>query len=285
MPNPSPTLRRRSLSGELFRLRKANGFTAEQVDEAHDWTKGKTARMERNEWVRPDPNDIRLMLDHYGVTDTHRREELLTWARQGRERGWWQPYRKMLSPIYTTYIGLESGASGLRLFELAVIPGLLQTADYARSLMQRRPGALTLDEIDKRVDIRMERQKILTGENPTQLRAVIDEAALRRGAGGTEVMRAQMQHLLEMAELPNVEIQVIPFSAGTHAGTQGPFTILEFADATDRPAAYLENGAGELFLEYPDVDQYLDTFERLVAIAESPAHTIRLVEEISKTLA
>lgn len=285
MPNPSPTLRRRSLSGELYRLRKAKGFTAEQVDQAHDWTKGKTARMERNEWVRPDPNDIRLMLNHYGVTDDHRREELLTWARQGRERGWWQPYRQMLSPIYTTYIGLESGASALRLFELAVIPGLLQTADYARSLMERRPGALTPDEIDKRIDIRMERQKILFGDNPTHLRAIIDEAALRRGAGGTEVMRAQMHHLLEMAALPNVEIQVIPFSAGTHAGTQGPFTILEFADATDRPAAYLENGAGELFLEYPDVDQYLDTFERLVAIAVSPEHTIRLVEEISKTLA
>ncbi len=285
MPNPSPTLRRRSLSGELYRLRKAKGFTAEQVDDAHDWTKGKTARMERNEWVRPDPNDIRLMLDHYGVTDAHRCEELLTWARQGRERGWWQPYRKMLSPIYTTYIGLESGASKLCVFELAVIPGVLQTADYARSLMQRRPGALTPDEIDKRIAIRMERQKILSGDNPTHLRAVIDEAALRRGAGGTEVMRAQMHHLLEMAELPNVEIQVIPFSAGTHAGTQGPFTILEFADATDRPAAYLENGAGELFLEYPDVDQYLDTFERLVAIAVSPEHTIRLVEDISKTLA
>ncbi len=285
MTNPSPTLRRRSLSGELYRLRKANNFTAEQVDEAHDWTKGKTARMERNEWVRPDPNDIRLMLDHYGVTDTHRREELLTWARQGRERGWWQPYRSMLSPIYTTYIGLEAGAKTLRVFELAVIPGILQTPDYARCLMQRSPGALPQEQIDKRIDIRMERQKILTGENPTQLRVVLDEAALRRGAGGPEVMRAQMQHLLEMAELPNVEIQVIPFSAGTHAGTKGPFTILDFADATDRPAAYLENGAGELFLEYPDVDQYLDTFERLVAIAVSPEHTIRMVEEISKTLA
>jgi hypothetical protein len=285
MPNPSPTLRRRSLSVELLRLRKAKGLTAEEADIANGWTKGKTARMERNEWVRPDPRDIRDLLDLYEATDTHRREELLSWARQGREKGWWHPYRAMLSEELTTFIGLEYGASSLRVFELAVIPGILQTADYARAHMQRRPGELAIDEIDKRVDIRVARQQILTGPDPTRLRVVVDEAALRRAAGGPEIMRAQMHHLMEMAELPLVEIQIIPFSAGTHAGTQGPFTILEF-DGEDRPAVYTENVAGELFIEDPEeITRFRLAFERLTATALDPDRTIRLVEEIAKTLA
>lgn len=289
MPKPSPTVRRRSLSGELFRLRKAKGLTAEQVDSANEWAKGRTARMERNEWLRPDPRDVGDMLTLYEVTDTRRRDELLTWARQGREKGWWHPYREMLSEAYTTFIGLEYGASTLRTFELAVIPGLLQTPDYARAHMQRWPGELDLGEIDQRVQIRMERQQILHGDDPTRLRAVIDEAALRRIAGSPEIMKAQMRHLVEMSELPRVEIQVIPFEAGTHAGTQGPFTVLEFGDGddvVDLPAIYTENIAGELFIEQPEeVNRFRRAFDGLIASALSPADTIEMVSQIAKTLA
>lgn len=285
MPNPSPTLRRRSLSLELARLRKAKGMTAEQVDRAHDWTKGKVARMERNEWVLPDKNDIALMLDTYEVTDAHKRDELLLWAKQGRERGWWHPYRNMLSEAYTTFIGLEYGASELRTWELAVVPGILQTPDYARGHLNRWPGELNPKEIDDRVEIRTQRQQILHRENPARLRAVIDEAAIRRAAGGTEVMRAQLLHLVQMAELPRVEIQVIPFEAGTHAGTQGPFTMLDFAEG-EPPAVYVENVAGELFLEQEEeIARFRRTFERLTAVALSPVDSIGMFSQVAKTLA
>lgn len=287
MPNPSPTLRRRSLSGELERLRRTRGLTAEQVDIECGWTKGKTARMERNEWVRPDPRDIRDMLDVYGVADSRRREELLLWARQGRERGWWHPYRNMLSNTHTTYIGLEYGTAVLRVFELAVVPGIVQTEDYARAIMLRRPGRLSEEEIEHRVKIRMERQQILYGEDPTLLRIVLDEASLRRGAGSTLVMKRQLEHLVKVAELPKVELQVIPFSKGTHAGTQGPFTILKFDEGADAlPAVYTENVAGEHFIEQPDeVESFESTFESLVAMALDMTDSIELVSQIAESLA
>jgi Domain of unknown function (DUF5753) len=191
--------------------------------------------------------------------------------------------RAMLSESYTTYIGLEAEASTLRVFELAVIPGILQTTDYAGALMRRRPGELPTETIDQRVDIRMARQQVLTGDDPARLRAVIDEAALRRDAGSPEVMKAQMEHLLATADLPRVELQVIPFSAGTHADTQGPFTILEFRDPTDLPAVYTENVAGEFFVERPEeVERFQLAFERLTAIAPSPEDSIAMIKAMSK---
>lgn len=280
----SPTLRRRRLSAELRRLRQGCSLTALDVTERLSWAAGKLTRMERGEWVRPNPRDVQDLLDVYGVTDERQREQLMTWAREGRERGWWHPYRDMLSESYTTFIGLEAEASTERTFELAVIPGILQTADYTRALMLRGPAEISAKEIDHRVEIRMARQEILTGDDPVRLWAVIDEAALRRSAGGEAVMRAQMEHLVEVANLPKVTIQVIPFSRGTHPGTKGPFTILEFPDREDPDAVYIENVAGELFVEEPvDVDRFRIAFERLTAVAESPEDTIRLVTELVET--
>jgi hypothetical protein len=259
-------------------------LTALDVTERLSWAAGKLTRMERGEWVRPNPRDVQDLLDVYGVTDERQREQLMTWAREGRERGWWHPYRDMLSESYTTFIGLEAEASTERTFELAVIPGILQTADYTRALMLRGPAEISAKEIDHRVEIRMARQEILTGDDPARLWAVIDEAALRRSAGGEAVMRAQMEHLVEVANLPKVTIQVIPFSRGTHPGTKGPFTILEFPDREDPDAVYIENVAGELFVEEPvDVDRFRIAFERLTAVAESPEDTIRLVTELVET--
>jgi hypothetical protein len=204
----------------------------------------------------------------------------MTWAKEGRERGWWHPYREMLSETYTTMIGLEIEASTIRTFQLAVIPGILQTPGYANALMRRDPSELSAKEIDDRVEVRMKRQEILTGNDPVRLWAVIDEAALIRSTGGDAVMRGQMRHLVEMAELPKVTLQVIPFSKGTHPGTKGPFTILEFPERDDPDAVYVENVAGELFIEEPEeVDRFRIAFERLTAVADSPEDTIAMMAQ------
>ncbi|WP_067475452.1 helix-turn-helix domain-containing protein [Actinomadura hibisca] len=280
----SPTLRRRRLSAELRRLRQDCGLTALDVTQRLSWAAGKLTRMERGEWVRPNPRDVQDLLDVYEVTDEHQREQLMAWAREGRERGWWHPYRDMLSESYTTFVGLEAEASTERTFELAVIPGLLQTADYARALLRSGPAEISSEQIEQRVDIRLARQSILTSGDPLRLLAVVDEAALRRPAGDETVMRAQLEHLLEAAELPRVTLLVIPFRKGRHPGTTGPFTILEFPERLDPDAVYVENVAGELFIEEPsDVDRFRIAFERLTAVAESPEDTIKMIAGLLRT--
>jgi transcriptional regulator with XRE-family HTH domain len=279
----SPTLRRRRLSAELRRIRTSAGMTSVEVTKRLGWASGKLTRMERGEWVRPNPRDIQDLLDVYEIVDVHHREELTRWAREGRERGWWHPYRDMLSESYTTFVGLEAEASTERAFELAVIPGLLQTADYARALFRHGPVEISAEEINDRVEVRLARQQVLTGPDPLRLSVVIDEAALHRPAGSEETMRRQMAHLLETAELPRITLQVIPFRKGRHPGSTGPFTILEFPEQQDPEAVYLENLAGELFVEEPaDVDRFRSAFERLAAIADSPEDTIHMIAGLAR---
>ena len=203
MSASSPTLRRRRLSAELRALREVKGMTSVEATKRLDWSSGRLTRMERGEWVRPNPRDIRDLLDLYEVNDERKREYLLTLAREGRQRGWWHPYREMLSERYSTYIGLEADAASVLTFEPLMIPGLLQTADYARGLLAGGPSEHGTDEIEKRVEIRLERQKLLTrDDDPLRLWAVMDEAVLRRSMGGPDVARGQLGHLVELSTLP-----------------------------------------------------------------------------------
>jgi transcriptional regulator with XRE-family HTH domain len=273
----SPTLRRRRLSAELRRLREAAGISVAQAAQALECSPDKIMWIERAEWVRPNPRDVRDLLDRYGVADQPQREELLRLAREGGQRDWWQPYSRMLSERHSTYIGLETEAVSLWTFELAIVPGLLQTEDYARALMRR--GAIEIDEeeVERRVQLRVERQQILTGNDPVQLFAVIDEAVLHRQVGGEQIMRAQLDHLAEVARLPGVTLQVIPFSVGQHPGTGGNFTILSFAHG-DPDAVYVETIGGELLVEeHSEVKRYKAASLRLTADALSPQATIAMV--------
>ncbi|MFI0352898.1 helix-turn-helix domain-containing protein [Actinomadura sp. 9N407] len=274
----SPTLRRRRLSAELRRLRDEAGLTATQVAKRLDWQTSKLTRMERGEWQRPNPRDIVDLLDVYEVADERQREALVLLARQGRQRGWWHAYKDMLSERYSTYIGLEVEASSLLTFQPLLIPGLLQNADYARALIIGGPDEATVEEVERKIEIRAERQELLTRSQPPQLWGVIDEAAIRRQIGGREVMRAQLQHLLAMTELPRVTLQVIPYAAGAHPGMTGAFSILSFLEDSDPDAVYVETIAGELFLEEPEeVRHYQLAFRRLNAVALSPRDTLDLI--------
>lgn len=281
MPGPrqSPTLRRRRLSAELRTMREQIGMTSVEATKRLEWSGGRLTKMERGEWKLPNPRDIRDLCDLYGVTDERRRDYLITLARQGRERGWWHAYRDMLSEEYTTYIGLEAGAATVFVVDLVVIPGLLQTEEYAHAVMLGGPAEITTEQIKRRVDLRVERQKLITRhDDPLRLWVVIDEAALRREVGTPEVMRGQLVHICELAELARVTIQVIPFKAGAHAATSGAFSILEFPEPEDPDAVYVENPAGELFVELPaEVEIFHTAYRRLQATALSPEASIEMI--------
>lgn len=275
----SPTLRRRRLSAYLKTYRGSTGLTAKDVDKALGWTTGKLARIERGDWLRPDLRDIRQLLELYQVTDEREREAVLTLARQGRERGWWHPYREQLSEHYTTYIGLEAEAASVLTFEALMIPGLLQHPDYARALMSDGPAELDGAQISTRIEIRMQRQQLLTAEtDPLRLWAIVDEAVLDRPVGGDDVMAVQLRHLIELAELPRVTIQVVPRAIGAHPGMHGPFTILEFPEPLDPDAVYTENIGGELLQEEPsDVARFKTAFQRLQSVALSPKESLAMI--------
>jgi hypothetical protein len=276
----SPTLRRRRLSAELERLRRASNLTAAEAARRLDWNASKLTRMERNEWKRPLPRDVEDLLDLYGLNDAGERARLITLAREGRQRGWWQQYEAGLNEQYAHYIGLETEAMAVVNFEALMIPGLFQTEGYASEVIRGGHAEITDEQIKKRVAVRAERQKVLTRDDPLRFSAVIDEAALRRRVGGPEVMREQLARLLEVAELPKVTLQVIPFEAGPHPGVLGPFAIVKFANPADSEAVYVENLAGQYFFEESEqVDRYQVAFQRLVAVALSPKDTIRHIAD------
>jgi transcriptional regulator with XRE-family HTH domain len=282
-PDQSPTLRGRRLALELLRRREATGMSREEVASQLEWSTSTLFRIETGR-SRPQPGNVRSLLVLYGVTGPER-DGLIQLARDARKPGWWHSFRDVLSNPYEVFIGLESGAASIRNFEALVIPGLLQTADYARELS--RSGAYELDrgEVEGRVDVRMARQEILAREDRPRLWTVIDEAVIHRLVGGPEVMRTQLRHLADCAGQGKTTLQIVPYSAGGHAGTTGPFIILDFPEPTIPPVVYIETLAGDIYLEeHPDVSRYTIAFERLLAVALPPDDSVRLIEQAASTM-
>lgn len=275
----SPTVRRRRLSAELIALREQAGLTLQQVADKLEWSRAIVANLETGRTRYPQVSHVRLLLDVYGVTDTQRREALFDLTRQARSKGWWTKYGDVLSG---GYVGFESEASGICMYQPQVIPGLLQTRDYAAA--SARAGLNSPEVVDKIVDVRMKRQEIWKRDDPPRLWAVIDEAVIARGAG-TEMMREQIRHLVEMAEAHStITLQVLPFSAGAHAGLSGPFVILDFPNPADQAMVYLESRHDGLYLEDPQVVSDYRTVLGHVQVsalnpAESIAHLTSLIEE------
>ncbi|WP_329519881.1 helix-turn-helix domain-containing protein [Spirillospora sp. NBC_01491] len=283
MASDSPTVRRRQLMAELKQLREHAQLTQETAADQLDWHPTKIFRIETGR-TGPHPNDVRAMLDVYKVTDPTQREALIQLAKEARKRGWWYSYRDVLPSKYEFYIGMESEASSVRTFELAVIPGLLQTVDYAEALVRGGPLELDPDEIQRRVEVRVNRQQVLTKPDRPQLWAILDEAALRRPVGGREVMRAQLRHLQQSAK-GRTTIQVIPYKVGAHPGTTGPFIVLGFPGANDVDVAYMETIGGNLWVDKPEeVEQYTTAFDHLRAVALSPDDTRDMLNAVIKEL-
>lgn len=282
-PEQNPTLRARRLALELLRRREAAGFTREEAARQLEWSTSTIFRIETGR-SRPQPGNVRVLLELYGVGGPER-DGLIRLAREARQPGWWHSFRDVLPNPYEVYIGLEAGAASIRNFEPVVVPGLLQTEDYARQMSRGGPRELDRDDIERRVQVRMERQRILSREDRPRLWAVIDEAVIRRVVGGPEVMREQLRHLIDGAEQGKTTLQVVPFGAGAHAGTTGPFIILDFPEPTDPAVVYVETLAGDIYLEErADVDRYTLAFDRLLAAALHPDDSVRLVQEATRTL-
>lgn len=275
----SPTVKRRRLSQAFRQLRQEAGLSVTEAARRLEWEPSKISRMERNEWRLPSVQDIRLMLDFYGVTDEDQREAMITLARESRQRGWWEKYQDVFR---TSLPDFEAGASVIRTWQIVLIPGLLQTEKYAKAVW--RAGRV-LDEnlIERHVQARLARQEILTQENPPTLLALIDEGALRKLIGGAEVMREQINHLIEMAARPNITIQVVPDSAGAHPALDGAFVILDFPN--DPSLIYTVTVTENLWLEQQvDYQRYGLIYNHVMTLALSPEESVRYLAKLVEQL-
>jgi transcriptional regulator with XRE-family HTH domain len=280
---PSPTVRRKRLGIELRRLREEASLTCEDVGQRLDCSGTRISRIETGR-INVKPGDVRELLDIYGITGAEA-DALVQLAREARRKGWWHTYGQVLPPWFEAYIGLEAEAVRQRDFQPMVIPGLFQTEDYARAVLRAAPNAGNAEAIDRHVALRMERQAILNQASPPNLWVVFSESVLRVQVGGPEVMRAQLRHLLDLAERSNVTLQVLPFTTAAHVHPISPFTILEFRDAADPTVVYLEHLTGSLFLEQvEEVRHYTVVFDHLRAEALGTGQSVELIARVTGDL-
>ena len=270
------------LGSQLRRLREASGISRETAGWEIRASYAKISRLESGR-VGFKERDVADLLTLYGVTDEEEREAFLALARQANTPGWWHKYSDVLPSWFEMYVGLEQAASLIRTYEVQFIPGLLQTEDYARAVVLLGHAGAPADEIERRVSLRVRRQELLTQPQAPHLWAVVDEATLRRPLGGSQVLRAQLQRLIEVTELPNVTLQIIPFRLGGHSAAGGPFSILRFSEPDLPDIVYLEQLTSALYLDKrSDTEHYMAVMDRLSVEAESPADTTRLLRSILK---
>ena len=266
-------VRRMLLGSHLRRLRESQGITREKAGYSIRSSESKISRMELGR-VSFKTRDVEDLLTLYGVTDETERTSLLSLAKEANVAGWWHSYSDVLPSWFPTYVGLEAAAHLIRSYEVQFVHGLLQTEAYAHAVVSRGMKGASEAEIDKRVALRMERQKYLVSENAPEFHCVLDEAALRRPYGDREVMRGQLQHLIEISERPNIRIQVMPFSFGGHAGESGAFTVLSFPESDLTDVVYLEQLSSALYLDKrEDIAQYERAIKQLQDDSPSTAES------------
>ncbi|HEY5351473.1 MAG TPA: helix-turn-helix transcriptional regulator [Streptosporangiaceae bacterium] len=275
---------RMMLGSQLRRFREAAGITPEAAGWHIRSSRSKISRME-NGRVGFKDRDVRDLLELYGVADSQVTSAMLALAGQAQTQEWWAQFGDILPSWFEPYLGLEASASRIRSFDLQFVHGLFQTEAYARAVTALGLRGISPDEIDRRVAVRVKRQELLTAAKPPRVWSVMDEAALRRPVGGVRVMQAQLRWLAEVAQLPNVTLQVVPFQAGGHDAAGGSFTILRFSEPAVPDVVYIEQLTGALYLEKPAAtDHYLDIMNRLSATSLSPAESIPFFADLSRQL-
>ncbi|MFD3826742.1 helix-turn-helix domain-containing protein [Streptomyces sp. NPDC058625] len=275
-----PAVRRRKLGAELRSLRTSAGFTSGEAARLVGWHQSKVSRIETGtSGVKP--ADVRLLLDAYGLTDLQLRELLLVLAGSDDSSGrhhWWHAYRGVLPPTYRDFISLESQAGAMRTLETTVVPGLLQTPEYARAVTEAALEGASEERLDTLVEVRLARQDVLRADPPLEFSAVLDEAVLRRQVGGPGVMIRQLERLVEAARLPQVRLQVLPFTAGAHIGVTGPFVIFSFSRTSDLDVVVLDHLTSSLYLERKeDLRVYSEAFNALSIHALSPEDSLDFI--------
>lgn len=272
----SPTALRIVLGARLRRLREAKRISPDEAGYVIRASHSKISRLETGRVSFKD-RDIVDLLTLYGVTDESQREEIRGLASRANNPGWWHDYSDMLASWFEDYLGLEEAAVEICTYEAQFVPGLLQTEDYASAVILLEYS--NPKEISRRVSLRMARQAILSGPDPTSLWAVLDEAALRRPIGGVRAMRAQLEHLIKMAQQPNVTIQIMPFTSGGHAAAGGSFSVLHFAEIDLPDVVYLEQLASAQYLDKQDVvGTYVEVLDRLRVEAATPTDSLETLQ-------
>ncbi|MFF4119354.1 helix-turn-helix domain-containing protein [Streptomyces sp. NPDC001714] len=279
-----PAVRRRKLGAELRTLRTGAGLTSGEAARLVGWHQSKVSRIETGaSGVKP--ADVRLLLDAYGVVEGQLRELLLVLAGSEDTAGrhhWWHAYRGVLPPAYRDFISLESQAGAMRTLETLVVPGLLQTPEYARAVTRAAMDGPDDEALDTLVEVRLARQDVLHNDPPLELNAVLDEAVLRREVGGPGVMARQLARLMEAARLPQVRLQVLPFAAGAHIGITGPFVIFSFPSTSDLDVVVIDQLTSSLYLERKeDLQAYTEAFDTLRIHALSPEDSLDYIAAIA----
>ncbi|GIH78756.1 helix-turn-helix domain-containing protein [Planobispora longispora] len=281
-PGSGPTALRILLGSQLRRLREAGGLTREEAGHRIRCSESKISRMELGR-VGLRERDVADLLTLYGVEDEGARAAVMDLLTRANEPGWWHRFNDLLPNWFQTYVGLEEAAARIRTYEVQFVPGLLQTKEYARAVITAGSAGVAPEEIARRVDLRLERQRILDRPGGPFFWAVIDEAALRRPIGGADVMRAQLEHLMDLMRQPNITIQVMPFSFGGHSAEGGAFSVLRFQDRELPDVVYVEQLASALYLDKrEDVDRYSEVMERLCAVSTTPDETVDILKRIIK---
>jgi transcriptional regulator with XRE-family HTH domain len=272
-----PTALRIMLGAQLRRLREGKRITLEDAGYVIRASASKMSRLETGR-VGFKPRDIADLLTFYGVTDDQERTTLQDLARKASARGWWHDYADVMPAWIEPYVGLEEAATSIRCYEIQFVPGLVQTADYARAIAALGRPAGSAEEVERRVSLRLARQAVLTRPEPAHLWLVLDEAALRRPIGRPDVMRGQLRHLIEVGERPNVSLQIIPLDRGGHAASAGAFTILRFSEPDLPDLVYLEQLTSALYLDKREtVDHYLVVMENLCFEALPASDSMQMI--------
>jgi transcriptional regulator with XRE-family HTH domain len=279
-PVGGPTVLRILLGAQLRRLREGKRITLEDAGRVIRASHSKISRLETGRVGFKD-RDISDLLTFYGVSNEDERTALRSLAQRANAPGWWHDYSDVLPTWFEAYVGLEEVATQVRAYEVQFVPGLLQSEDYARAVTLLGHSDELPRDIERRVRLRMARQAVLDKPDPPNVWAVVDEAVLRRPAGSPAVMHGQLKHLLDLAQRPNITIQVMPFQAGGHSAAGGPFSILRFAEPDLPDVVYLEQLTSALYLDKPEVvDSYLKVMERVCMEAATPADSLDAIAAI-----
>jgi hypothetical protein len=283
-PGSGPTVRRILLGTQLRRLREARGITREDAGYHIRASESKISRMELGR-VGFKVRDIEDLLALYGVNDPAERDALVSVAREANAPGWWHQYADVLPDWFQTYVGLEEAASVLRVYEVQFVPGLLQTASYARAVISRgRPGAQE-EEVERLVSMRITRQELLSKHGGPRLWAVVDETALRRPVGSQAAFRSQLEHLIEVTQDARITLQVTPFGTGAPVAEAGAFTLMRFPEEDLPDVVYVEQLTSALYLDKrEDVERYSEVMERLSVESEPPERTSDILRDMLRDL-
>ncbi len=276
----SPLLQRRRLRTELRTARLNKELTQEQVAKAMEWSLSKMNRIEKAK-TGISTNDLKVLLPLYGITDKKQTEELLDLARAARQPGWWRQYGDVAPHTLLELIDYESAASAVHQFETTLVPGILQTEEYASAILQEfYSGNMPEEDIRKLVELRTRRRDLLVGPEAPKFSFLLDESAVHRQVGSPAVTSKQLRQLASITDLPSVTIQIVPFTAGLHPSMGGAFEVVEFDDTDDENIVFIEDQRGDFIGDDPgEASRYLKAFQLIEEKSLAPADSVAFLRK------